>query len=469
MRVLRLRRSAGRDGGRGRHDGEASVARQVRARDWRADFERKTVSAAAAAATFRSGDHVWWAPGHASPAILEALAARQDELEGVDIRAIHVPDVGWFREEAMAAFRIALQFGSYLDRHAVNARIADYHPHWLYGGHKALDAGRADGEAWPVDKVLITVSAPNEHGYCCLGHNVWDALTVVRRAQTVVAELNPRVIETFGDSWLHVSEIDCFVPNDRPLVNEERAQLEPDAVDEGIAHYVAQLVHDGDTIQVGVGTHTGALPMLGAFDERTDLSYFGELTVPGLVPLTERGIINGRTSRLHPDKFVATMIGNTEAELRTVHRNPAFELRGTEYVLDPRVIAQTDNIVAINGALTIDLSGQVGVNTIGTYVQAGVGGHLAFALGAFLAPKGRYVCVLPSTAQGGTVSTILPEFPAGQIVTVPRDITDTVVTEYGIARLLGKTVRQRAQELIAIAHPDFRPELRTAAQKLFYP
>ena len=199
-----------------------------------------------------------------------------------------------------------IQFGSYLDRHAVNARITDYHPHWLYGGHKALDAGRADGEAWPVDKVLITVSAPNEHGYCCLGHNVWDALTVVRRARTVVAELNPRVIETFGDSWLHVSEIDCFVPNDRPLVNEERAQLEPDAVDEGIAHYVAQLVHDGDTIQVGVGTHTGALPMLGAFDERTDLSYFGELTVPGLV--------GARRARDHQWAHVAAASGQVRGD-----------------------------------------------------------------------------------------------------------------------------------------------------------
>jgi 4-hydroxybutyrate CoA-transferase len=162
-------------------------------------------------------------------------------------------------------------------------------------------------------------------------------------------------------------------------------------------------------------------------------------------------------------------MGNTAGERRCVHRNPHYELLGIEYLLDPRVIAKNENIVAINGALTIDLSGQIGVHTIGRRVYAGVGGHLAFALGAYLAPRGRYVTVLPSTAMNGTVSTISPEFEPGQIVTVPRDIADTVVTEHGIARLLGKTVRQRADELISVAHPDFRGELRKAAKALFYP
>ena len=284
----------------------------------------------------------------------------------------------------------------------------------------------------------------------------------------MIAEVNPNTIETFGDSWLHVSEIDHFVPGDSPVVIDLQ-HPPPNEVDLSITHHVAELVKDGDTIQVGVGSHTGALPRLGAFDERENLSYFAELTVEGLVPLVERGVITGKYSDTHPDKFVATLIGNTPDEHAVVHQNPAFETYGIEYLLDPRQIARNERIVAINGALTVDLSGQMGVHTIGPRVYAGVGGHLAFALGAYLAPKGRYVSVIPSTSRDGKISTIVPQFEPGQIVTVPRDIADTVVTEYGIARLLGKTVRQRADELISVAHPDFRAELRKAAQRLFYP
>ena len=189
-------------------------------------------------------------------------------------------------------------------------------------------------------------------------------MTSAKRAKTVIAEVNDNVVETFGDSWLHVSEIDCFVPADTPvMVNLEFP--EPNQVDLGLTHYVSQLVQDGDTIQVGVGSHSGALARLGAFDERENLSYFAELTTEGLVPLVERGIITGKYSQTHPDKFVATVIGNTPDEIATVHRNPAFETYSIEYLLDPRQIARNENIVAINGALTADLSGQLGVHTIG--------------------------------------------------------------------------------------------------------
>jgi len=435
--------------------------------DWRAEYARKLCTPHEAALQFRSGDHLWIPPGHASLPILEALTARQGELRGVEVRGIVVPDAGWFTEDAMQAFHIAPQFGTLFDRDAINAGIADYHPYWLVGIHKAWDAGR-EGEAWPIDVLQIRTSPPNEAGFVSLGASVWDGVSSAKRARKVIAEVNEHTIETFGDSWLHVSEIDHFVPADSPVVvNLEHPP--PNEVDLGIAQHVAALVQDGDTIPVGVGSHTGALPRLGAFDERENLSYFAELTVEGLVPLVERGVITGKYSATHPDKFVATVIGNTPAEHAAVHRNPAFEMYGIEYLLDPRQIARNENIVAINGALTVDLSGQMGVHTIGPRVYAGVGGHLAFALGAYLAPKGRYVAVLPSTSRDGTISTVTPQFAAGQIVTVPRDIADTVVTEYGIARLLGKTVRQRADELISVAHPDFRAELRKAAQRLFYP
>ena len=436
--------------------------------DWQANYAGKLSTPEEAAASFRSGDHLWLPPAHASPPILEALAARRDELRGVEVRGVVVPDVGWYQESFMDAFQVAPQFGTAYDRDAVNAKIADYHPYWLVGIHKALDAGRDAGEGWAVDKVQICVSPPNAQGWVNCGGNVWDAVTTARRATTVIAEINDRVIEAEGEGWLHVSELDFAVPVDRdPL--PVRAEEPPDPDDEGITHYVSQLVHNGDTIQIGVGSHTQSIVERGGFDDKEDLSYFGELTVKGCVPLAERGVFTGRFSALHPGEFTATVIGNTHEERACIVGNPFYQMRNMEYLLDPTVIARNENFVAINGALRIDLSGQIGVHTIGPRVVAGVGGHLAFALGAYLCPSGRYICVMPSTGLDGTVSNIVPRFEEGQIVTVPRELSDTVVTEFGIARLLGKTVRQRAEELISVAHPDFRAELRNAMKSFYYP
>lgn len=431
---------------------------------WQEHYERSVCSAEEAAATIQSGDHIWIPTGHGSPAIMEAIAARTGEVHDVQIRGLAVPSPGLFTLSAAESFHYQDQFANPLTRAALDSRVIDYHPYWLVGGHKALDAGR--DESWPLDKVQITVSPPNESGYVSVGPNVWDSVPAARRAGTVLASVNPNIGGTYGDTWLHASEIDYFVPEDRgftPLPEPD------DPADAGLAHYAGTLVRDGDTVQIGTGSHTSGMVAHGLFADRKDLSYFGELTVAGLVPLVERGVFTGRNSALHPGRFVATLIGNTPAERAVVHGNPGFEAYSTEYLLDPRTIARNEGIVAINGALGIDLSGQTAVYTIGPRAYAGMGGHLAFAMGAFFAPRGRYVCVMPSTTARGSVSTITPQFPAGQVVSVPREVADTVVTEFGVARLLGKSVRQRAEELISIAHPDFRGELRKAANDFFYP
>jgi 4-hydroxybutyrate CoA-transferase len=433
--------------------------------DWRDDYSSRLMSAEGAASLVQSGEHIWIPPGHGAPVILAALAARAGDLSDVEIRGLGVPDGGLFSAEAAESFRYQDQFGNVFSRPALEAKIIDYHPYWLVGGHKALDAGRDD--AWPVDNILITVSEPDDDGFVSAGCSIWDSITTSRRAKRVIAAINPSTQHTYGETVLHVSEIDAFVPDVRPF--SPPPTPEHDATDEATAGHVNELINDGDTIQVGVGSHTAGLVHFGLLDGKQELSYFGELTVRGLVPLVEQGVFTGRTSQLHPGKFVATVIGNTPEEREVVYGNRAFELYGTEYVADPRNIGRNDSIVAINGALTVDLTGQIGAYTIGPRIYAGMGGHLAFALGAFFAPRGRYVSVLPSTAIGGTVSTIVPQFEPGQVVSVPREIADTVVTEYGIARLLGKSVRQRADELISVAHPDFRAELRKAANHLFYP
>lgn len=432
--------------------------------DWRTHYEDRLCSPQEAAGTIADGHHIWIPTGHGSPAIMEAIAARAGELHGVEIRGLAVPSPSLFTEAAAKAFHYQDQFANPLTRPALESRVIDYHPYWLVGGHKALDAGRDD--AWPIDTVQITVSPPNESGYVSVGPNVWDSIRSARRARQVLAAVNPAVGGTYGDTWLHVTEIDHFVPEERVLA---QAPEPDDPADEGLAYHVGLLVQDGDTVQIGTGSHTSGMVANGLFKDKEELSYFGELTVAGLVPLVRDGVFTGRSSLLHPGRFVATLIGNSAEERALVHGNPGFEAYSTEYLLDPRTIARNESIVAINGALGIDLTGQTAVYTIGPRAYAGMGGHLAFAIGAFLAPKGRYVCIMPSTAAGGTISTITPQFAEGQVVSVPRELADTVVTEHGVAKLLGKSVRQRAEELISIAHPDFRGELRKAARRLFYP
>ncbi|MFI5314108.1 MAG: acetyl-CoA hydrolase/transferase family protein [Myxococcota bacterium] len=435
--------------------------------DPKLELDRKLMSAHEAAALVRSGDQLWIPSTHAPVSILAALAARGSEVRGVKIRSTVIPDFGWFRREAMDAFDVQIQYAVQPDaRRALADRVIDFHPFSMLMQHKAIDAGRT--EAQPIDKLLLTVSPPDERGWSCVGNACWDAVSCAKRARMVVAELNESVVRTCGDSWLHVSQFDALVANHRPRLVAP-TPTEFDAVDRAIAGHVKGLIPDGATIQIGLGSHTGVLALLGALEGRNDLSYFGELTVPGLVDLARRGVINGKSAALHPGKFVAAHIGNSLEDLDFIERNPAFELHSYEHTNDPRAIAAHDDMIAMNGALTVDLTGQIGVYGLGPHVYTGLGGHLGFAIGAFLAKRGRYVTVLPSTARGGTVSAIVPHFDKGQIVSIPRELADTIVTDQGVALLLGKSVRERTRAMIEIAHPDFRDELREAARRLYWP
>jgi 4-hydroxybutyrate CoA-transferase len=406
---------------------------------------------------------------HQPPAILATLAAREEELRDVTIRSTVIPDMGWFRESARKAWDLQVQFAVAPDnRRALADRLVDFHPLHMIHQHKATDT--RTGEGRPIDDLLLVVSPPDERGWLCVGHAVWDAVTCARRAKRVIVEISPGIPRTCGDSWIHVSQLDAIVEGDRPRL----AAPDPDPadfpeLDRRIAAHVKSLVNDGDTIQVGLGNHTGALPLLGTFDDANDLGYFGELTVPGTVDLVRRGIITCRHTELHPGHFVSCYVGNSFEDLDFIENNPFFQLRSYEYTNDPTVIARHQRMLAINGALTVDLSGQIGVYAIGPMVYSGTGGQLAFHLGAFLSRRGRAVTVLPSSAKGDTLSTIVPQLERGQIVSIPRELADTVVTEYGVARLLGKSVRERAEELIAVAHPNHRDWLREQARRLFYP
>jgi 4-hydroxybutyrate CoA-transferase len=432
-------------------------------------FEQRLVDPYAAAGLVESHDIVWIPSAHAPPAILAALATREDELEDVIIRSVLIPNMGWFREDARKAWNLQVQYAIAPDnRQALADRLVDFHPYHMINQHKAADT-RPD-ECPQVDVLMICVSPPNAQGWLCVGNSVWDAVSTARRARKVIAEISTDMPLTCGDSWLHVSQFDALVQGDRPRlgVPEPPPESFPD-VDRGLAANVKSLVEDADTIQLGLGKHTTALPILGAFDDCNDLGYFGELTVPGTINLVRRGIVTSRHAEVHPNQFVACFAGNSLEDLDYIENNPFFELHSSEHTNDPKVIARHDHMLTLNGALMVDLSGQIGVYAFGNSIYTGLGGQLAFHLGAFLSKAGRAVNVLPSTAKNGTISTIVPEFEQGQIISIPRELADTIVTEHGVARLLGRSVRERTEQLIAVAHPDHRDWLRDEAKRLYWP
>lgn len=437
--------------------------------DVHADVESRSMDAIDAARLVRSGDLVLMPSSHQAPQILAALAAREGELERVTIRSVVIPNMGWFREDAAKAFDLQVQFALAPDnRQALHERLIDFHPFSLVNQHKAGD--HRPGEGRPIDVLILVVSPPDEHGFVCVGNACWDAVTSVQRADRVLVEISPATPRTRGDTHVHVSQIDAFVKGDRPRL----ASPDPDPagfsdVDRRIAAHVKQLVRDGDTLQLGLGSHTGALPLLGAFDDANDLGFFSELTVPGTIALAERGVITSRHCEVHPDRFVAACMGNSPEDFEIIDDNPFYELHSYEHTNDPLVIARHERMLTLNGALMVDLSGQIGVYALGPSVYSGTGGQLAYHLGAFLSKRGRAVTVIPSTAKGTTVSCIVPHFAAGQIVSIPREFADTIVTDQGIARLLGKSVRERAEALIEVAHPDHRDALAQEARRLYWP
>ena len=338
----------------------------------------------------------------------------------------------------------------------------------------------------------------------------------------MIAQVDESQIRTHGQNYIHVKDIDLFVEHTAPLLTdeevgqvidsssdtevrtlltdllpnispEEQARYLPELVPltpkqvrafasrmgwtdppetaKKVADYVAELVPDGATLQTGIGTPGGYLPLLGAFNGKKDLGWHSELVAPGALSLIEKGIFTGARKTIHRDKAIFTCLhGATEAELRFAHMNPAIELLPSDYVVSARTVARHDNMISINNALSVDLTGQINAETVfGGRQISGTGGQLDFQLGAIMSNGGRALTLLWSTALEGAVSRIVPQMEERSVVTVPRTFADTIVTEYGVARLLGKSIRERARELINVAHPDFRPELNRAAERLFYP
>ena len=419
---------------------------------WDVDYKRKLMSAADAVRCVESGMRVYIHPGCAEPEVLvEALMERAPFVRDVEI--VHLLTMGsapYVAPEMQGHFRHNAMFIGGNVRKAVNEGRADYTPIFL----SEIEGLFEDG-SMPLDVALIHVSPPDAHGYCSLGVGVDTTMTAVKHAKKVIAQVNDQAPRTYGDSFVHVSRIDGFVETSRPLCEAHKVEITD--VHRGIAKHVASLIEDGSTLQTGIGGIPDAvLPFL---TDRKDLGIHSELVGDGVIPLIEAGIINGSRKNFLPRKVVVGFVLGSQRLFEYVNENPIFEFRPTAFTNDPVRIGLNDNMVAINSALQVDLTGQVCSDSIGTYFYSGIGGQVDFLRGASRSKNGKPILALPATAKDDTISRIVPMLDPGAGVVTSRGLIRYVVTEYGIAYLHGKTIRQRAEALINIAHPKFREQL----------
>lgn len=423
-------------------------------------FLDRRMAAPEAVARIRSGMRVLIGSGAAEPQhLVEALAAKAPEL--ADTEVVHLLTLGT-APYVQARFEGHLRHNALFIgpnvREAVRKGTADYTPCFLSEVPSLLRSGRL-----PIDAALIQVSPP-EGGACSLGVAVDILKAAVETAPYVVAQVNPRMPRTGGESLVRLDEIDALVEKEEDIL--ELPASEPTAAALWIGRYVAQLVEDGSTLQLGIGAIPDAV--LHCLEGKRDLGVHSEMISDGVLRLWQKGVVTGRRKSLRPGLIVASFCMGSRALYEAVDRNSVFHFAPSDYVNSPSVIAQNDRMVAINSALQVDLTGQVGADSIGHRFYSGVGGQVDFIRGAAASKSGRSIIALPSTAKNGSISRIVPALSEGTGVVSTRADIDFVVTEYGIASLKGKTIRDRVLALIQIAHPDFRDELAAAAKTWGY-
>ena len=421
--------------------------------DWNAYYASHTASPEEAVGLIRSGDRV--VVGHACgepSCLLDALVQNAAAYENVEI--VHMVAMGkaeYCRPEYAGAFRHNALFVGGATRDAVFEGRGDFTPCFFW----EVPGFFRDPDVLPVDVALIQVTPPDENGNCSLGVSVDYTYQAVQQARTVIAQVNDQMPFTLGlHSTVPVEQITCFVPRSTPVIELSPPSIGP--VEEAIGRNCAALIRDGDTLQLGIGAIPDAV--LRFLGDKNDLGIHSEMFSDGVVELVERGVINNRRKTLQPGKSVAAFLMGTRRLYDYAHRNPAVMMAPVDYVNDPRVICQNDNMVSINSCVQVDLMGQAASETVGYKQISGTGGQVDFIRGAAMSRGGRSILAFPSTVKGRT-SKIVPLLDEGAAVTTSQDDVDYVVTEYGAAHLKGRTLRDRARALIQIAHPDFRPDL----------
>ena len=418
----------------------------------------RIVSPEEAVASIGDGHTIFVQGGAATPtALLVALAARAPELTDVTTVSLHLEGPCPHLDPSMVGHvRHRALFIGPNARDAVNEGRADYVPIFLSDIPHLINRG-----ILPLDAAFINVSPPDAHGFASLGTSVDATLAAVQRARTVIAQLNPSMPRTLGDSFIHVDRIDAGVEVDQPP-HELPAPVIGE-VERRIGAHIAELVPDGATLQLGIGAIPAAVGE--ALRGERDLGVHTEMFTDTVVDLVESGAVTGAAKEINRGKIVSAFVIGTQRVYRFVDDNPMVEMRPVDYTNDTNVIRRFRRMVAINSAIEVDLSGQVVADSIGRRLYSGVGGQMDFIRGAALAEEGRAIIALPSTAARGSASRIVPSLREGAGVVTTRAHVRTVVTEWGVADLFGASLAERARALIAIAHPDFREELTQAARR----
>jgi 4-hydroxybutyrate CoA-transferase len=419
---------------------------------WIDQYRSKLKTAREAVALVESGMRVYIHPGCAEPeALVEALMGRAPFVKNVEVMHLLTHGTSPYCAPEMAEhFRHNALFVGGNVREAVNDGRADYTPIFLSEVEALFESGET-----PIDVAFIQVSPPDPHGYCSFGVGVETTLTAAKFAKHVVAQVNTQMPRTYGDSFIHVSDIDTIVELSRPLC-ELKVQPSSELFN-AIGRQVASLIDDGSVLQLGIGAIPDAI-LLSLMD-RKDLGVHTELISDSAISLIEAGVINGQRKNFKPRKVILSFVLGTKKLFDFIDENPAFEFHPSAYCNDPFRIAQNHRMVAINSAIEVDLTGQVCAESIGPNFYSGFGGQLDYVRGAARSKGGKPIIALPSTARNETISRIVPRLANGAGVLTTRGDVHYVVTEFGVAYLHGKTVRQRAEALIQIAHPKFHNEL----------
>lgn len=424
--------------------------------DWYEALRRKVLAADEAVRAIKSGDRVYIQPGTATPQLLvDAMVRRAPELENVEV--VHI--LTFYKAEYAAPgmekhFRHRGLFIGANMRDAVNEGRADFTPIFLSEIPSLFYKGFL-----PIDVSLVHLSPPDEHGFCSLGVGVDITKSACATAKTIIAEINPNMPRTLGDSFLHVNKLDYIVETDYPILELPRVTFTE--MHHEIGKNVAELIEDGSTLQMGIGGIPDAV--LFFLKNKKDLGIHTEMFSDGVMELFEAGVITNDKKTLHPGKIVTSFLMGSQRLYQFVDNNPCIEMHPSEYTNDPFIISQNDKMVSINSALQVDLTGQVCADSIGLEFFSGIGGQVDFVRGAGRSKGGKAVMALPSTAREGKVSRIVPFLDQGAGVVTSRGDVHYVATEFGVANLFGKSIRERAKALIEIAHPDFRAELEEFA------
>jgi len=428
---------------------------------WQDQYRLKVCTPAEAVKAVKSGDRIFLTGNCSVPSqILAALVDRAQELKDVEInQALTVGSADYVAPEIDGHLRVNTMFISHNTRKAVQEGRADFTP-VLLSEFPLLFKDKI----LPVNVAFVHLSPPDAHGYCSFGVEVGLSKSPAESAEIIIAEVNEKMPRTLGDTFIHISDIDYIVPVDYELPELAMGGGKPSEKVEKIAKYIADLIPDEATMQMGIGAVPDAV--LKHLYDKKDLGIHTELFSDGVIDLVEEGVITNAKKTIHPGKIIAGFILGTKKLYEWVHNNPLIEFLRTEYVNDPFIVSQNHRMVAINSAIEVDLTGQICADSIGTKLYSGVGGQLDFIYGASRSKGGVPIIALPSTAKD--FSRIVPTLKTGAGVITTRNHVHYVVTEYGVANLYGKTIRERAQALINVAHPDFTEELTEQARELNY-